>query len=142
MVRFPSIWLSWKKKLSENVTFHWGICSSWSDGNVATEAACTVKILFLQCLYIKVYRVYSSNGFLTYILESEFWSNADMKENQALVSCKYLMMNNYQIVMGRTPFYQTNWNIIFRTSNELEREHLNFLFLSNGHGTSNLKGLH
>ena len=127
MVRFPSIWLSWKKKLSENVTFHWGICSSWSDGNVATEAACTVKILFLQCFYIKVYHVNSSNGFLTYILESEFWSNADMKENQALVSCKYLMMN-YQIVMGRTPFNWKNWNFTYPTLNKLEREHLNFGF--------------
>ena len=134
MVRFPSIWLSWKKKLSENVTFHWGICSSWSDGNVATEAACTVKILFVQCFYIKVYSFYSSNGFLTYILESEFWSNADMKENQALVSCKYLMMN-YQIEMGRTPSYWTKCNIIYRTSSELEREHLGFYWTDMEHRT-------
>ena len=63
--------------------------------------------------------------FVKWILESEFWSNADMKENQAQVSCKYLMMN-YQIEMGRTPFYWTKCNIIYRTSSELERKHLGF----------------
>ena len=38
-----------------------------------------------------------------------------------------------ELVMGRTPFYRTNSNIIFRTLKELERERVHLLMVALEH---------